>query len=347
MSTNVTLEPGTCWWHDQPSCAEWTAEDNARYDAWYDACEDVRYNGTASDDSCGPCETRLFVFKTCAPETMHEWLACVLYSLVGFELTFTIFSGLAEVLRGFKMRGHAMRYLLELIPHHGVLSQNHQDTFGLLPKFSLNRVGNIVAWNRMRIVLQTWDSNSFKQEQKRAAFALLVLFAVLVAQIYVWFMTSDLDGHSIVGFISRTIESFSKELLPRRFHYADLIDSPALTSLSLKMLLLQVLGSGLIFRIVWAGANATKLFEYELPHLLTLIKAELQQAALPKVRPLWYSSGVELEVWCKLEDATIETLRRHLIKHQLHETVARYAVRSWFGCMHVLLSLRSLPPAED
>jgi hypothetical protein len=324
MPANITLGHGVCWNDLQPSCAEWTADVPLH---WNDACEDRRYNFSASAEPCGPCEPRLFVFKTCVAETRLEWLACVLYSFVGFELTYTIFSALAEVLRGFKMRETAVRYLLELTPHHGTQSQYQQDTFGMLPKFDLDRMGNIVAWNRMRIVLQTWDSRAFVQEQKPAALVFLLAFGLLATQVYALVLTlhyvdkPDWEGPPI-------IDQLCEFLLPRRFNYVDEIPSPALTSINIKMLLLQLLGSGLTLLIVWAGVKATSLFEYELPHILLLKKAALQVAGLPTVSSLSYSSDVEMEVWCKCTEGT--SLREYLIKHQLHEIVAQVAVRISF-----------------
>eukprot|EP01043_Picozoa_sp_COSAG02_P039430 COSAG02_NODE_3112_length_7339_cov_13.532182_4_plen_387_part_00 len=303
----------------QPSCAEWTID--APLSHWTDACEDRTFMHSVNGP-CGSCEPRFFMFKTCEAKTKVEWLVCLLYSFVGFELTFTTFSALAEVLRGFSMREIAVRCLLELTPHHGVQSHNQRDTFGLLPKFNLDRIGNIVAWNRMRIVLQTWESKNFEQEQKRAALVLLVLFAVLAAQIYLWFVPSDWGGHSIIGTLSR-------EYFPRRFNYEDVIPSPALTSVNIKTLMLQLLGSGLAFGIVWKGGKACHLYEYELPHLLVLKKADLQIAGLPTARSLMYSSAVELEVWCKIDQEDDRTIgfRNYLIEHKLHEIVARVAVR--------------------
>ena len=90
-------------------------------------------------------------------------------------------------------------------------------------------------------------------------------------------------------------------------------------------MLLQLLGSGLTLLIVWTGGKATRLCEYELPHMLLLKKAELQVSGIPTVRSLAYSTEVELEVWCKVTEKT--SLRKYLIKHKLHEIVARVAVR--------------------
>jgi hypothetical protein len=318
MSMNVTLEHGMC--EDdamQPSCAQWTS--NPALQSWTDACEERIYDFHATTDPCGPCEPRLFVYKTCSTAaTEDEWLASLLYSVAGAELTFTIFSALAEVLRQFKMREIAVRYLLELTPHQGTRSRNQQDTFGLLPKFNLDRMGNIVAWNRMRIVVQTWDSTSFEQGQKRAAYVLLVAFGLIAAQVYTfWIASSDWEAPQIIEKVSK--------LLPRRFSYDDQIDSPALNSMSIKAMLLQLLGSGLTLLIVWTGGKATRLFEYELPHMLLLKKAELQVSGIPTVRSLVYSTEVELEIWCNVAKKT--SLRDHLIENKLHEIVARVAVR--------------------
>jgi hypothetical protein len=258
-----------------------------------------------------------------------------MYSLVSFELTYTIFSALADVLRGFRMREIAMRHLLELTPHHGAHTHLHQDNFGLLPSFDLDRVSNIIAWNRMRIVLQAWDSDTFGREQYKVTFILLIPIGLLVAQLCT--MAHELEVSCPMDFLVRWISDVHNVLITRRFNYADLIESPAMDFLSIKVVLLQMLGSGLIGGIVWIGSRATQMYEHELPHMLMLKKAELQSKGYPSVPSLGYSTNSELEVWCKVpsgkiaqgqdEEVAKVPLREYFKREHLHERVARISVR--------------------
>lgn len=339
LPNDVRLEHGACWNDAQPLCAEPHANSTLLY--WKDACEERRYSFNGSQMPCGgACESRLFVFKTCEPETNIEWLMCLLYSIAGAELTYCIFSALAEVLRGFRMREIAVRYLLELTPHPGTQSRFQQDTFGLLPKFDLDRVENIVAWNRMRIVLQTWDSDNFKVRQGQAAFPVMLLLAVLLAVAFKWFAPPTVQRYISGCWWMEDIRSFQQSL-PWRFQYKDETVDPALTSISIKLMLMQLLGSFLTFCIVSSGGSATRLFETEVPQVMLLKKAELQLAGLPTVGSLLFSCDVELEIWCNLGRTTepeqtqdTRTLRQFLIAHKLHQIVAQVAVR------HVDVTLR-------
>ena len=302
---------------------------------WQDDCEDRRYNDSTTDEPCGhACESRVFEFKTCGPvdRSSVQFFVCVLYSLVSFELTYTIFSALADVHRGFRMREIAARYLLDLTPHNGAHSHLRQDAFGLLPSFDLDRVSNIIAWNRMRMVLQTWDSDTFDREQHKVTFILLIPIGLLVAQLCTMAHESDFQcpmpdwEHNL--------------LITRRLTYTDRIESPSLDFLSAKVMLLQMLGSGLIGGIVWIGSNITQMYEHELPHLLMLKKAELQSAGYPSVPSLHHSTNLTLVIWCKVpadvahgkieEDAKI-SLREYFKQEHLHERVARVAVRCLAG----------------
>ena len=177
------------------------------------------------------------------------------------------------------------------------------------------------------------------------------LFAVLLAVVFEWFAPSKLQRYIFGWWWIEDIRGL-QEGLPWRFHYKDETVDPELTSLNIKMMLLQLLGSFLTFSIVSSGGKATRIFENEVPHVLVLKKAELQVAGLPTVRSLLYSFEVELEIWCRLptelepepepepeplseEDGAIDTappakvpsLRKFLIDHNLHEVVARAAVR--------------------
>eukprot|EP01046_Picozoa_sp_COSAG06_P022896 COSAG06_NODE_1796_length_8371_cov_58.788201_3_plen_443_part_00 len=284
-------------------------------------CTRLGYNASAAEP-CGACSKQLFAFKTCEPEPLSfEFWVCGLYSFVGFELTFTIFSSLAEVLRGFEMRILAVRYLLELTPHHGVHTHLQQNHYGLLPSFDFDRVHNIVAWNRMRILLQTYDNDAFGREQKKATFILLGGFLLLLGQLLALLNLDD--------FLP------TWDWLPERFQYVDAQASPKFwEALKIKVALSQLLGSGLVLKIFFTGSNTSHLHEYELPHMLALKKAELKTAG-PYVQSLLFSTDVAITFWCKMSNEVDqdgqEDLRQYLERERLRDKIARISVRTTLG----------------
>ena len=205
------------------------------------------------------------------------------YSFVGFELTYTIFSALAEVLRGFRMREIAVRHLnlLELTPHHGAHTHLHQKSFGLhvLPNFKLNRVQNVIACRR--VTVKHLPASSTKSRE--VTFVLLIPLGLLVAQLYTMAQESELIPVDLMPDVHNS-------WMTRRFIYTDRIASPAVDFLRTKLVLVQLLFSGLIGRIVWIGSNVTQMYGHELPQTLMLKKAELQSAGYPSVPSLHYST---------------------------------------------------------
>jgi hypothetical protein len=156
-----------------------------------DLCSDVVYNDTFALPCGEACDIESTVFFSCAPK-VYEVLVRIVSSIVGALLVFSIFSDLAEVIRGYQLRFVAMQYFSQLTPNQGSLAHLRKNHFGLLPSFEFTTKRNIIVsrcstrscgvgsiadalrcvvwcqvWNRIRVFLQTYDNHNFSVSQHK------------------------------------------------------------------------------------------------------------------------------------------------------------------------------------
>lgn len=100
-----------------------------------------------------------------------------------FTLTYSIFSQLLRVLRGYHLRLLFMEYFSQCVPWPGIrhTEQKHH-AYGLLPRFELSSAGNIVAWNKIRCFLQTFEAEGFNQEQQKIFWVVLISLAMMITK---------------------------------------------------------------------------------------------------------------------------------------------------------------------
>ena len=109
-----------------------------------DICSDVVYNDTFALPCGEACDIESTVFFSCAPK-VYEVLVRIVSSIIGASLVFSIFSDLAEVIRGYQLRFVAIQYFSQLTPNQGSLAHLRKNHFGLLPTFEFTTKRNIIV----------------------------------------------------------------------------------------------------------------------------------------------------------------------------------------------------------
>ena len=100
-------------------------------------------------------------------------------------LTFEIITRLYRCYEDYFVQYHRLMYLLHLTPwsnmrhlvkeeHKGSMPiiYHKQENWGLLPTFDLNTVTNIVAWNKLRLYIQTFEHRSSERLQVSVVYRL-------------------------------------------------------------------------------------------------------------------------------------------------------------------------------
>ncbi len=171
-----------------------------------------------------------------------------------FTLTVTIFSQLLRVLRGYHLRLLFMEYFSQCVPWLGIKRQQRHSTYGLLPHFELNSPGNIVAWNKIRCFLQTFQAVEFHQEQQKIFFVAFVSLALVVVKLV-----------TIMAWLSADHK-------PRSASLSD--------TFAVKVVVMQSLSIFVICTLLWTGVKTTRMQEHGLRHILLLKQSQLTCSSL-------------------------------------------------------------------
>jgi hypothetical protein len=106
--------------------------------------------------------------QACTPSSFEEIFWRYAAAVTEMSLTFSIFSRLLLVLKGFCLRLVFMGYLTTVVAWPGMHSYRRtHNTYGLLPQFELDHTENIVSYNRIRVYLQTFEADEFNHEQQQ------------------------------------------------------------------------------------------------------------------------------------------------------------------------------------
>ena len=180
----------------------------------------------------------------------HYWNGWHYLSAVAeFTLTVSIFSLWLRVLQNYHLRLLFMQYFSRCVPWPGF--QNKQEkhhSYGLLPHFDLNVPENILAWNNIRLYLQTFGAKEFNQEK----------------HIIVWILVLPLS--LVAAKLVKLGQSFADDNLSSRTVF---------DTFALKVSIMQVQASIVILNLLWTGVTTTRMQEHGLHHILLLKKAQL------------------------------------------------------------------------
>ena len=113
------------------------------------------------------------------------WVGLTLHSvsfLVNFLLTFHITIRLSKCYEDYYERYQRVLYLLHLTPWPTMKPSHRVKSFGLLPTFDLASTANMIAWNKMRIFLQTYEIKASRKRQLSVVWVLVAWFACAIFQ---------------------------------------------------------------------------------------------------------------------------------------------------------------------
>eukprot|EP01043_Picozoa_sp_COSAG02_P036578 COSAG02_NODE_2688_length_8234_cov_45.754230_4_plen_897_part_00 len=180
----------------------------------------------------------------------HYWNGWHYLSAVAeFTLTVSIFSLWLRVLQNYHLRLLFMQYFSRCVPWPGFQNkQQERHCYGLLPHFDLNVPGNILAWNNIRLYLQTFEAKEFNQEK----------------HIIVWILVLPLS--LVAAKLVKLAQSFADDNLSSRIVF---------DTFALKICIMQVQASIVIINLLWTGVKTTRMQEHGLHHILLLKKAQL------------------------------------------------------------------------
>jgi hypothetical protein len=183
------------------------------------------------------------------------------------SLTFKIFNRLLDVLKGYQQRRLFMESFVTCVPWHGMDKYlRGSESYGLLPQWDLNTNNNVVAYNRIRVFLQTYESKEFSQEQQQVFWVVCITIGAMVVKI-------------------------ASSLGEPRAATGMLVDT-----LALKVCILQLMGLVVILWLLYTGVETTRLQEHGLRHILLLKRAQLWQSEDTASRPLFFAVAKTLEV---------------------------------------------------
>jgi hypothetical protein len=220
-------------------------------------------------------------FYSCEPTNFEiGWHICS--GFVGMCLVYTIFERILCVFEGFLMRDRFMDYFSQLCPWPGMRTHLKWPDYGLLPSFQLHSDNNIIAWNKLRIYLQTYEKDKFGREQ-------LVVFYVLFA--------------TILGVIVKVVGIITGSAFRALDKDPEIVDT-----LAIKIVILQLMALLSIGAILFVGLLTGRLQENGLRHILLLRKAQLFD-----VSGLYFSGTAR---WGLLvsRDATYQDLKQQIEK---------------------------------
>eukprot|EP01043_Picozoa_sp_COSAG02_P023122 COSAG02_NODE_1225_length_13785_cov_12.911588_6_plen_1460_part_00 len=105
----------------------------------------------------------------------------LLSAAVNLSLTYAILNRLFKCQADYYARYCHMLYFIQLTPWSNLQHHHIKDHWGLLPSFDLNTPGNVEAWNKLRLYLQSAQikSSRFKQVSVLWCFCAVVLMAVV------------------------------------------------------------------------------------------------------------------------------------------------------------------------
>ena len=184
-----------------------------------------------------------------------------------FTLTYSIFSLLLRVLRGYHLRSLFMEYFSQTVPWPGIRHTEPQKyAYGLLPQFELNDAGNIVAWNKIRCFLQTFEAEEFNQEQQKISWVVLISLFMM--------------GSKIVALANHHVEQ------------GGLTVSILMDTLMIKIIVMQMQSIIVICNLLWTGVQTTRMQEHGLRHILLLKKSQLTMFC----HPLYFSASKRVDM---------------------------------------------------
>jgi hypothetical protein len=85
------------------------------------------------------------------------------------------------VLHGYRCRYVMALHLAHMVPRAGIVAHKRFPNHDLLPTFELDCPGNVVAWNRIRLYLQTYKTSAFSKQQLIVTFVSGINVVLLVA----------------------------------------------------------------------------------------------------------------------------------------------------------------------
>lgn len=162
-----------------------------------------------------------------------------------------------------------MEYFSQCVPWPGIRPTEHKHhAYGLLPRFELSSAGNIVAWNKIRCYLQTFEAEGFNQEQQTIFWVVLISLAMMIAK--------------AVGLAQLSQEEHSHELT-----MSELVDT-----LMIKIIVMQIQSIIVICNLLWTGVQTTNMQEHGLRHILLLKKSGLTNY----LHPLYFSTAKRVDM---------------------------------------------------
>ena len=102
-------------------------------------------------------------------------------AVVNLTLSFAILNRLVRCRADYYARYCHMLYFIQLTPWSNLRKQKLKDHWGFLPTFDLSTVGNVEAWNKLRLYLQSAQikSSRYKQVSVLWCFIAVVMTALL------------------------------------------------------------------------------------------------------------------------------------------------------------------------
>ena len=187
-------------------------------------------------------------WHTCDP-SRFEFFWHVYGGLVGTCLVYTIFANCLRVFEGFLMRDRFMAHFSQLCPWPGMKAHCKRPEYGLLPSFGLHTNQNIIAWNKLRLYLQTYEKENFGRDQLVVFYVFLMVFLMMVIK--------------IVGIIDGSV-------------FAVVEDDPEIVdTLAIKLTIVQLMTLVCVGAILYVGMLTARLQDHGLRHILLLRKAQL------------------------------------------------------------------------
>jgi hypothetical protein len=147
-------------------CGVWTADGTEAADPWlWDLWADVQWQA-------GP-------WLACSENHQQLWVhtLCV---FLNYTLTYGVLGRLLKCQADYFARYCHMLYFIQLTPWSNLRYSKLKEHWGLLPTFDLNTPGNIEAWNKLRLYLQ---STSIKTSRYLQASVLWCFFGVVAMSV--------------------------------------------------------------------------------------------------------------------------------------------------------------------
>ena len=208
------------------------------------------------------------------------------------------------MLHGYRCRYVMALHLAHMVPRAGIVAHKRFPNHDLLPTFELDCPGNVVAWNRVRLYLQTYKKSAFSKQQLIVTFVSAINVVLLVAV----FVSTFSDPAAAPRPPAATGENLTAAgglaMFGRRAQQAGTvarISQGEVGIFLLQVAIHQVVILSFIMAILWTGVKTTRLLENGIRYVLLLKRAELVQQAAGPGPALYFDKRAAMAFICSAD----------------------------------------------